>query len=222
MTSATELRWGGEHLVLYPQRALHWPGAETLFIADPHWGKAETFRHAGIAIPQGSMSDDLARLTDVLKTTHARRLVILGDFFHTLSGRSNAVLNELRAWRTDNKLVEITLVRGNHDRHAGMPPDELEIASVEEGHRIDPFVCRHHPLPETDIGAELVLAGHLHPVISLRDIDGSQLRLPCFHFGPSQAVLPAFASFSGGFAVSPQREDRIFVLVDQLVREVSK
>ena len=39
----------GESVELWPQRALFWPAGGTLFIADPHFGKAAAFRNFGIA-----------------------------------------------------------------------------------------------------------------------------------------------------------------------------
>ncbi|HET7427286.1 MAG TPA: DEAD/DEAH box helicase, partial [Gemmatimonadales bacterium] len=55
------LRLAGEDLVLLPERALFWPRTATLVVADLHWGKAATFRAAGIPIPTGTTGEDLAR-----------------------------------------------------------------------------------------------------------------------------------------------------------------
>ena len=52
----------GEDVQLLPERALYWPRACTLVVADVHWGKAATFRAAGIPIPSGTTTEDLARL----------------------------------------------------------------------------------------------------------------------------------------------------------------
>src|SRR5215211_5787433 len=56
------LKIAGEEIHLLAERALWWPNASTLIVADLHWGKASTFRAAGIPIPIGTTSDDLARL----------------------------------------------------------------------------------------------------------------------------------------------------------------
>src|ERR671921_286637 len=77
----------GEQIYLLPERAIFWPGASTLVVADLHWGKASTFRAVGIPIPIGTTSDDLARLDSALQRTHARRMVVLGDLFHAKAGR---------------------------------------------------------------------------------------------------------------------------------------
>jgi uncharacterized protein len=41
----------GEDVLLLPERALFWPRACALVVADVHWGKAASFRAAGIPIP---------------------------------------------------------------------------------------------------------------------------------------------------------------------------
>ena len=50
MKGVLEIEWAGEKLVLLPERAIWWAREKTLFIADPHFGKASTFRSAGLAV----------------------------------------------------------------------------------------------------------------------------------------------------------------------------
>ncbi len=52
----------GEAVLLLAERAIHWPGGHTLFVADVHLGKAAAFRAGGVAIPRGATAHDLARL----------------------------------------------------------------------------------------------------------------------------------------------------------------
>ena len=60
----------GTVLWLLPGRAVWWPEARSLFVADVHFGKAASFRHAGQPVPTGTTADNIARL-DVLLTTTA-------------------------------------------------------------------------------------------------------------------------------------------------------
>jgi uncharacterized protein len=211
--SDAEVRLGGEEVVLLAERALFWPRAATLVAADFHWGKAATFRAAGIPVPVGATSDDLARLDAALFRTCARRLVVLGDLFHAKAGRIAAqTLAELRRWRSLRDELEIMLVRGNHDRHAGDPPDDLRINCVNAPAFVPPFVLRHEPAP-SDGG--YTLAGHLHPAIVLAGPGLQRERLPCFWLTPRGAVLPAFGSFTGFASVVPGPEDQIFVVAEQ-------
>ncbi len=238
--SCTKLTWAGERLALLPQRALYWPTASTLFITDPHFGKGATFRQAGLPVPRGGTLDDLAKLDAALTATHAERLIILGDFFHTRTSRAPHVLAALQQWRDAHASLAVTLVRGNHDRHAGDPPAALNIECVPEALALPPFVCLHHPLgfddsstSELDMAFDadsdaanvpaqaFALAGHLHPVVTLHGRGGSTLRLPCFYFGAQQALLPAFGRFTGGYPVRAVPGDRVFVVGEDEIIEAN-
>jgi DNA ligase-associated metallophosphoesterase len=209
----------GEQIYLLSERAVYWPGASTLVVADLHWGKAATFRSVGIPIPIGTTSDDLARLDSALQRTHARRMVVLGDLFHAKAGRiASHTLAELRRWRSLAGNFEILLVRGNHDRHAGDPPSDLHINCVNAPAYVPPFVFRHEPADST--GA-FGLAGHVHPGLTLVGRGLQRETLPCFIIGKTAALIPAFGSFTGFGVVEPGPEDRAFVIAGDEVLEVS-
>jgi DNA ligase-associated metallophosphoesterase len=212
-----ETELSGETVRLQPERALFIPRTETLLIADPHWGKAATFRASGLAVPGGTTEEGLARLSRALERTGARRLVILGDLFHARAGRAPRTLAAARAWRERHADLAITLIRGNHDRHAGDPPGELRIDCCDPPCAEPPFVLSHHPFAAAE---GYVLAGHLHPSVTLRGAGRQRQRLPCFHFGAHAAVLPAFGDFTGTAEVTVAPGDRVYVVAGERVMEV--
>jgi uncharacterized protein len=214
------LTLAGELVYLMGERALYWPGTSTLVVADLHWGKASTFRAAGIPIPIGTTSDDLARLDSALRRSGARRLVVLGDLFHAKAGRiASHTLAELRRWRSLAGTFEILLIRGNHDRHAGDPPNDLQINCVNAPAFVPPFIFRHEPV---DSEGAYGLAGHVHPGLTLVGRGLQRETLPCFLIGQRGAVLPAFGSFTGCSVVQPQPGDRAFVVAQDEVMEVTQ
>ena len=208
----------GEPVRLLPERALFWPGACALIVADVHWGKAAAFRSAGIPIPGGATRRDLERLDSAIARTGARRLVVLGDLFHARAGRvASRTLAELRSWRAARDALEIQLVRGNHDRHAGDPPGDLRVNCLDAPAFLPPFVLRHEPSASE---AGYTLAGHVHPGIVLSGRGLFRERLPCFVVGDRVAVLPAFGSFTGLGMVTPEPGARVFVVAEGEVVEV--
>ena len=211
------IKWAGESLTLLPERALWWPRERTLFIADPHFGKAASFRAFGIAAPEASHEDDLARLSALLNETRAERLMILGDFLHAPTGRSEATFGALAQWRARHAALDVELVLGNHDRRAGAPPAELRIRTFAEPAVIGPFLCCHEP---PDDPPEFTLAGHLHPGVRLSERNGAALRGPCFHIAGKIAVLPAFGSFTGLHMIARRRDDRVFLIGPERVIEL--
>jgi uncharacterized protein len=218
--SDVSLTLAGEQVRLMSERALYWPGTSTLVVADLHWGKASTFRAAGIPIPIGTTSDDLARLDSALQRTGARRMVVLGDLFHAKAGRiASHTLAELRRWRSLAGTFEILLVRGNHDRHAGDPPKDLQINCVNAPAFVPPFVFRHEPVAEEGAYG---LAGHVHPAITLVGRGLQRETLSCFVVGQHRTILPAFGSFTGFGVVHPGAGERTFVIAEDEVLEVTE
>jgi uncharacterized protein len=212
------IRLAGEEVLLLPERALFWPRAGALVAADLHWGKAATFRAAGIPVPAGTTSDDLARLDAALDRTCARRLLVLGDLFHARAGRVAAgTLAELRRWRGLHPELEVLLVRGNHDRHAGDPPEDLRINCVNAPAFVPPFILRHEPSAAAE---GYTLAGHVHPGLVLAGPALQRERLPCFLLSERMAVLPAFGGFTGLATIDPRPGDRAFVVAEADVIEV--
>jgi DNA ligase-associated metallophosphoesterase len=211
-----ELDLCGERVVLLPERALFWPRAEALVVADTHFGKTDAFRAAGVPVPGGA-AGTLARLTAALDVTSAKRLIVLGDFWHSRDGRTPEVVAELAAWRAARLRLRIDLVRGNHDR-AGPPPDGWGEWPTHE--RVEtPFVWSHFPDP-SEVG--YVLAGHLHPGLVVAGQGHQRVRLPCFWFGPQVGVLPAFGDFTGAASVPIRPGDRVFVIAEDAVVKVSR
>ena len=123
MSRELSLSVGGEAVTVSASKSLFWPTGGTLFVADPHWGKAHSFRAAGVGVPTASLTHDLARLAAELRRTGATRLVILGDLFHDRDSRAAEVFDFVAAWRAEFAELEVLLVRGNHDRRAGDPAE---------------------------------------------------------------------------------------------------
>lgn len=206
-----------QRLHLLPDRAIWWPARCTLLLADLHFGKAAAFRSAGVPVPERTTLTDLKRLDALLERFAPERMVILGDLIHAPTGRAPGTLDTIATWRDAHRSLDILLVRGNHDRRSGDPPDSWRMTCIPGAHPDGPFVYRHEPAPDE---RGYVLAGHLHPAASLTG-SGSSMKAPCFWFGPDVGVLPAFGSFTGTKVVRPKRGDRVFVVGGGEVVDVS-
>lgn len=228
----TEVR--GETLWLLPERAVYWPRAGALLIADPHFGKAAAFRAGGIPIPGGTTAEMLRRLSAALDTTAAARLLVLGDLLHARAGRAPHTLEQFAAWRATRPALTITLIRGNHDTRAGDPPADWDVECLDAPVVEAPFVWLHDPFsragwlpaPSPPTGQEAgsqpalqgyPIAGHVHPAVALGG-NGRAMTLPCFYFGRDYALLPAFGEFTGTAVVRPRAGEGVFVLAgDEVV-----
>jgi DNA ligase-associated metallophosphoesterase len=199
----------GETLELCAERAAYWPRQRALLVADPHFGKAASFRALGVRVPRGTTHDALVRLDALVERLLPARIEFLGDFLHAREGQNAETFGALAEWRARHAGIAMRLVRGNHDRRAGDPPSEVGIECVDGPVIEPPFALAH--LPTTRDGA-YVIAGHVHPCAVLVGPARQRERLPCFWLGRDAAVLPAFGDFTGCAEVSPDDGDEVWVV----------
>jgi DNA ligase-associated metallophosphoesterase len=187
-----------------------------LIIADIHFGMAAAFRSLGVPVPRGTTSENLAGLDALVAAHGARKVAFLGDFLHARAAHASSTQLAMLAWRGRHPELDLMLVRGNHDLHAGDPAEALGIELVDEPHTIGPFAFCHHPGVDSSAYG---LAGHVHPVYVLATRFDA-LRLPCFVVGEQGLILPSFGAFTGGHAVKPGPGERIYVTSGDAVHGV--
>jgi len=211
--SAVAITLAGEDVLLLAQKALYWPRERMLLIADIHFGKAASFRALGIPVPRGTTTENLQSLEALLAAHDVAHILFLGDFLHAKAAHASATLQAMLAWRAHHPGLRLTLVRGNHDKHAGDPSAQLRLEMVDEPYVVGPFAFCHHP----DLAADgYVVAGHVHPVYRLR-AGRESMRLPCFLVGTRRAVLPSFGAFTGGHEIEPGPGDRLYLAVEETI-----
>ncbi|MBG6080983.1 DNA ligase-associated metallophosphoesterase [Rubrivivax gelatinosus] len=210
-----QIEVAGQALVLLPERAAFLPAENALLVADAHLGKAQSFRSLGVPVPAGTTSQTLEALDAALARTGAGQVIFLGDLIHSSRSRTPGTAQAVARWRARHPGLALTLVRGNHDRHAGDPPPDWGIDCVDGPLRFGALALAHEPEP---IAGAYVIGGHLHPAASLGGPAHDRLRLPCFHFGHEVGVLPAFGAFTGCATVERRPGDRTWVVVDDSLR----
>ena len=220
-TGASDTLVLGEAVVrLLPERAVWLPAARALLVADVHLGKAETFRSLGVPVPGGIGEATLARLDALIRAHRPRQVLVLGDLLHGPAAQCGSVLEPLARWRGRHAEVAVALVRGNHDDRAGDPPAECGIALLDEPAwlaELPDLALAHAPsfggsarMPAAPAAGGPCIAGHLHPVLTLRG-RADRARVHCFWRRGDTLVLPAFGGFTGGFAVAPQPGDALWI-----------
>jgi DNA ligase-associated metallophosphoesterase len=202
---------------LFSERAAFVEEERCLVVADAHFGKAAAFRARGVPVPQGTTSGNLARLSALIAKLRPRRLVFLGDLFHARESHAPETIEQMITWRRQHAELQIVLVEGNHDLHAGAPPAALGIRIEAEPWRSGEFVFCHHP---QRMAGALVVAGHLHPCVRLNGRADESVRLPCFWLRTGLVVLPAFGDFTGGASIDCEAGDRVIGVADDRLFEI--
>ncbi len=200
------------------QRALYWKRIDAVLVADLHLGKVNHFRKAGIPVPPKANDRNLELLVDLLEHTRPKRMICLGDLFHSHYNTEWEVFGELV---NHFRHISFELVMGNHDIMSDLQYQRKGIV-VHNELEIDSFLLTHHPLEETSPKGLYNLAGHVHPGIGLRGKGRQFITLPCFYFGASQGLLPAFGMFTGSARIYPKKEDKVFAILDDKVIDVAQ
>jgi uncharacterized protein len=184
-------------LVLIPDMsgALYVPDHETLIISDLHLEQGTSLARRGLHVPPFDTAVTLDLLEQVVASSHATRLIFLGDSFHDGEGEERLDEKHLARLRTITKNFETCWITGNHDPQ---PPQSLggqgaEIISL------GPLTLRHEPSRHLDGTFEI--AGHLHPGCSIVQ-RGRSIRGKCFVGDETRLIMPAFGAYTGGLSVT--------------------
>jgi len=212
----TEVKICEEILELWPQKAVRWRKKNILFIADLHLGKINHFRKSGIAVPSKANDRNLEILIDLINLTKSERVICLGDLFHSHYNPEWEVFGEVvKNFRN----ISFELVLGNHDIMSNIQYVRKGIV-LHHTLKVAPFIFTHHPMTEIELQCYNI-AGHIHPGVNLTGKGKQSLTLPCFYFGECSGLLPAFGMFTGLAKIRPKKEDKIFVIVEEKIVDVT-
>lgn len=195
---------------LSPDRAIFWEEEKALIVSDTHFGKTGHFRKHGIAVPPQVYQEDLQRFFTLIQAFKAEKIIIVGDFFHSVA---NEELKLFLKWRSDFLSIHFILVRGNHDiLHNNWYADAA--ITVQDGvFTLNGFQFVHDPAVLAISNKSLfTFSGHIHPGIAMRGIAKQSLQFPCFYFTQQQCILPAFSKFSGLKIMKQKKSTQVFVL----------
>ncbi|MDO8554099.1 MAG: metallophosphoesterase [Candidatus Micrarchaeota archaeon] len=151
-----------------------------LIIGDTHFGIEDKLRLKGIY--QNNFTDLMVdRIKKLIKMTKAKKLIILGDVKENITivdEKTKQTIEELE------KIVEITIVRGNHD---GGIETVCKDVKPSEGYIYENLGLIHgHSWPSEEImNCDYLISAHQHPQIEFIDKSGKR------HVETAWLVLPA-------------------------------
>ena len=203
---------------LLPERALFFNDLKTLIISDLHLGKINHFRKAGIAVPLAANEANLETLVKLLMQHQPKRLIFIGDLFHS---HYNSEWESLGSIFRNFSACSFELVPGNHDIMSLWQYERHQIIVHPPHYNLTrEIVLAHEPNQEPD-PTKYFISGHVHPAIHLRGKGRHAIILPCFWFGATQGILPAFGVFTGMKPIRPKLGDRVFAIAKGEVLDVS-
>ncbi len=190
--------------VLYARRY------KTLILADTHIGFEEEMAEQGVFIPPFQLRKVMDVLETALNAVDVERVIIAGDFKHRFSDLGRVERKELVEVLTYllPRVDEIIVVRGNHDNYLAYLKRKFLFEIVDHyvlGKYL--IVHGHKPIPEVSEDWEILVFGHEHPSITVRDSIGSIGKFPCFlkgrlRNGKKFITLPAVGAYQTGSKVT--------------------
>ncbi len=151
-----------------------------LIVADLHFGIEADLRAHGLHFRSRS-ADRLERLLKVIDRADADALVLLGDVKHSIPSLTRQEFYEMPGiLRSIRDRIPLVLFPGNHDIgiERFVRKDELR---PKEGAVIDGVGYLHgHMYPSAALSGHLMVVGHHHPLLSLRDDVGCALQAPAY------------------------------------------
>ncbi|MBN2367665.1 metallophosphoesterase [Candidatus Woesearchaeota archaeon] len=205
-----------------------------LVISDTQIGYEESLNKQGILIPRQQYNLQIKRLEKILDKAKPETIIINGDIKHEFGTISKT------EWRHTLKMIDflasrakVILIRGNHDTILGPIAEKKEIEIRDYYNIGNIYLCHGHEIPENKEydKARIVIIGHAHPAIGLRD-HGRLERYKCFLKGRYKdkllIVQPSFNLLTEGSDVLSQRllspflkqdlkEFEVFVVSDEVM-----
>lgn len=198
-----------------------------LVAADLHLGLEYDLWLGGISIPSQTKKI-LKRLKKSLDAIEPDRLLLLGDVKHNVPRTSWQERKEIPSFlRSLAEEVRLDIVPGNHDGGlADLAPNGSRV-HLSSGLIIDGIGYFHgHTWPDRELlKAELLVAGHIHPAVRLKDPIGSSPNRRAWaraslsptaleqQYGcgtgmpvPEMVIIPAFNDLCGGLPLNTPME----------------
>ena len=206
-----------------------------LVAADLHLGLEHELQLCGISIPSQT-EKILIRLLGYIDRIKPDRLVLLGDVKHNVPRTSWQEKREIPRFLSRLAArVAVDVVPGNHDSDlADMAPMGVQVRPSSGFVQDNVGYFHGHTWPDEKIlSAGLLVAGHLHPAVSLPDPLARPVTRPIWvrsrllpeqtrlHYGLEAEneliIIPAFNFLCGGLPINLPVEDMrgpLFSLVD--------
>lgn len=191
----------------------------TLLLADIHLGYEEAVAEEGVYLPRAQLEYFKREIGSVVDEVSIERVVVIGDLKHRfdrLSRQEKTEITEAVEYLRSRGVQEIVLVRGNHDNYVSYLAERLGVRVVDYLLLDDILLIHGHtdPLQDQRIdisSVRVIVYGHEHPSIVLRDRLGKIGKLPVFLEIPLSIggagrvrgiVLPATGFYQLGSPVS--------------------
>ena len=190
--------------------AAPWPAAyiedaNLLVMSDLHLGIEGYLEDEGIFLPRGVSKSTAEIVYNAIEDYMPETVVFNGDLKHSFGLLKTSEWRELTNFFKKLKeeySLNVYVVRGNHDNYLGVLLDKFGYEMVDR-YDVDYVTIVHgHKEESLEEFGEVVIIGHEHPSIVIKDEAGGKYRFKCFLWGDlgdkKILVLPPVSEISSG------------------------
>lgn len=192
-----------------------------LVIADLHFGIEAELAQRGVHIPSRSR-ERLERACHCIREADADLLLLLGDVKHGVPRTSRQEWRELpRVLAAFRELLPIRIAPGNHDTGIERFVAEGELLPVRGGEVDGVWYMHGHTYPAPECRGKLLVVGHHHPMVALRDEIGCALYDRAYVLGQAGTVCLGLGGKDGGKDGADSAVEKLRVLFMPAFNELS-
>lgn len=179
--------------------------------ADLHLGYEGMYASKGTFMPKVNFKRMKESLMEAISKTKAENIIVDGDIKNEFSEVHVEEFNEFREFviflRDEMGVKGIRLIKGNHDNFIDRFKQPLDFEIDTQEALIGRYLFFHGEETPKSAEGEVLVMGHLHPALALRDKIGVKEKLSCFLYGKMNdgrkiIILPAMSYFAKGVDVS--------------------
>lgn len=186
------------------------PSLDSTVICDLHIGYEEELVEQGIILPKTQLERLINTIEEITKIVKTKRLIINGDLRHGFKKINKRQRKEIERFllHISSYFKEAMIIKGNHDNYIKPIAKEYGIAFLDSLFEKEIFITHGHKENQTlTKKSKIIVIGHEHPAIILRDSYGNQAKFLSFIYFPTKLknyliLLPPFSSFAGGNLIS--------------------
>ena len=211
--------YGGDLFIAEPWPAAYIKSLDALVMSDLHLGIEGALADEGIYLPLSISESTIKLVHKIISDYSPGKIIFAGDVKHGFGLLNSSewihVRNLFRGLCED---YEVIVVRGNHDNYLGVILSRYGIPFLD---RFDsgPYTIIHGHKKLDNLN-DIVIIGHEHPSISLRDDVGVKYKFKCFLWGRADSqwilVLPSLGELATGATINIYEEDRLSPLMKEV------
>ncbi len=211
--------YGGDLFIADPWPAVYVKSMDAIVLADLHLGIEGALANEGIFLPM-SISESTLRLVYRVLDDYSPSMVIFdGDVKHGFGLLNTSEWVHVRnLFREISDRFDVVVVRGNHDNYLGVILSRFNIPFVDRyDYGMYTFIHGHTKPPDL---RDIVIIGHEHPSITLRDDVGVKYKFKCFLWGEAHGhrvlILPSVGELATGATINIYEEERLSPLIKDI------